>query len=216
MSAQETLHKIVFCCYNKIQWCPCAAHQKMDFVIKKRSFETLKQSCSSGLKVPLSSHKEERPLRFQYVTDAQTARKGLHHTWISWQRVLCIRWSTSFQWVFCHVWKSQHLKLTSLQLENKGQLYICIKSLKLTIKTTPFGWICLTILIATLYLKLSETWHNLDMHSPIFIIGVRKGNGRIDKRQSPNRGNIHLFSWTHQLQVHEAHHLDFEPNAGSN
>lgn len=57
-------------------------------LLKKRSFETLKQSCSSGLKFPLSSHKEERPLRFQYVTDAQTARKGLHHTQISWQRVL--------------------------------------------------------------------------------------------------------------------------------
>lgn len=33
--------------------------------------------------------------------------------------------------------------------------------------------------------------------------------------QSPNTHNIN-FPWTHQLQVHEAHHLGFGPSAGSN
>lgn len=99
----------------------------------------------------------------------------------------------SFKWVFCHIWRSQYLKLTSLQLENKGQVYICIKSLKLTIKPTPFDWMCLTILIATLYLKLSETWHNLDVHSPIFITGVRKGNGRAEEVKSQQRQYTLLF-----------------------
>lgn len=95
-----------------------------------------------------------------------------------------------FTCVFCHVWKRQYLNLTSLELETKGQVHIGaysnILSLKLTVKPTPFGWICCTLLIASLYLKLLETplslWHNLDVHSPIFITEVRKGNGRTDKR----------------------------------
>lgn len=146
-----------------------------------------KQICTSVLRSTVSnfcSLWDERPLWFQHVIDAHEGRASHHKNFMAKGSFFGL---TGAQCVFCHIWKSQYFHLTSLQLQIKGQVYICahsnILSLEMTINST-FDWICLTILIATLSLTLLETslWHNLAVHSPIFITEVWQGNGRTDKR----------------------------------
>lgn len=77
-------------------------------------------------------------------------------------------WPGGAQRVFCHIWKSQYFNLTSLQLQIKGQVYICAHTNTLSLELTINATFKITVLIAALSLTLLETslslWHNLDVH----------------------------------------------------
>lgn len=70
------------------------------------------------------------------------------------------------QCVFCHICKSQYFQLTSLQLQIKGQVYICAHSNTLSLELTINATFKIKILIATLTLLETSLslWHNLDVH----------------------------------------------------
>lgn len=185
MSAQQTLHRtIYFCCYfSDALLLPI---QVWFVSLKRECFKMSKQICTSVLRSIVSnfcSLWDERPLWFQHVIDAHEGRASPPQKFHGKRVFLWTHWSPMC--ILPHMEES--VFSSHISTAAKGQVYICahsnILSLEMTINST-FYWICLTILIATLSLTLLETslWHNLAVHSPIFITEVWKGNGRTDKR----------------------------------
>lgn len=197
--------------------------------LKPESFRKLKQICTSVLRSTLSNFSLFCGMKdlCGCNTWQMHMREGPHHH-MNFMVKASFFGLSGAQCVFCHIWKSQYFHLTSLQLQIKGQVYIYahsnVLSLELTINST-FDCIYLTILIATLWHYLKHHCH-FDTALMYIRIGAkscfqhrslkREWQDRQEEYlQSPNTHSTN-FPWTHQLQVHEAHHLGFAPSAGSN